>query len=112
MFSSEVVVRGSRNRRGAPRSKTAFDTDLRLDSAATRAPCRIIDISSGGARLRLYQDLAPETAIQIALPVKGLIDAHIVWANGHEAGCRFVRPLDEATVARLQATVTERRAGN
>lgn len=111
MFSSEVLVRGGKCRRDAPRSITAFDTDLRMPSTASRSPCRIIDISSGGARLRLYQDLAPETSIQIALPVQGLVDAHIVWANGSEAGCRFVRPLDDATVRRLQA-VTERGAGN
>ena len=110
MFSSEVLVRRGKCRRVAQRSVTAFDTDLRSGSAS-RSPCRIIDISSGGARLRLYQDLAPETSIQIALPVKGLVDAHIVWANGHEAGCRFDRPLDDATVTRLQAT-TKRGAGS
>lgn len=109
MFSSEVLVRGGKSRREAPRSLTAFDTSLR-SAGASRSPCRIIDISSGGARLRLYQDLAPETSIQIVLPVKGPVDAHIVWANGHEAGCRFDRPLDDATVASLQATVTERRS--
>lgn len=109
MFSSEVLVRGGRSRREAPRSLTSYDTSLRL--AASRSPCRIIDISSSGARLRLYQDLAPETSIQLALPAKGLVDAHIVWANGHEAGCRFDCPLDEPTVARLQATATERGTG-
>ncbi len=107
MFSSEVLVRGGRSRREAARSMTAFDTDLRLNKT-TRSPCRIIDISASGARLRLYQQLDPETSIQLAVPIKGLIDAHVVWANGHEAGCRFDRPLDDATVTVLQATVTER----
>jgi hypothetical protein len=104
-----VLVRPGKNRRLAPRSPSAYDTNLRI--ATMRSPCRIIDISTGGARLRLYRDLAPETSIQIALPAKGLVDAHIVWANGHEAGCRFDRPLDEATVAMLQATATERGGG-
>ena len=111
MFSSEVLVRGGRSRREAPRAMTAVDTSLRQNTAGSRSPCRIIDISASGARLRLYQDLAPETSIQIALPTKGLVDAHIVWANGHEAGCRFDLPLDEPTVARLQATATERGGG-
>ncbi len=111
MFSSEVLVRGGRSRREAPRSLTAFDTSLRHNGAASRSPCRIIDISSSGARLRLYQDLDPETSIQIVLPLKGLVDAHVVWANGHEAGCRFDRPLDDATVAKLQITATERGGG-
>jgi hypothetical protein len=111
MFSSEVLVRGGRSRREAPRSLTAFDTSLRSSSGASRSPCRIIDISSSGARLRLYQDLDPETSIQLVLPVKGPVDAHVVWANGHEAGCRFDRPLDEATVAKLQITATERGGG-
>jgi len=111
MFSSEVLVRGGKSRREAPRSLTAFDTSLRT-ATASRSPCRIIDISAGGARLRLYQDLAPETSIQIVLPLKGPVDAHIIWANGHEAGCRFDRPLDDATVTTLQATVAERGAGS
>ena len=110
MFSSEVLVRGAKNRRAAQRGMAAFDTDLHSGSAS-RSPCRIIDISSEGARLRLYQDLAPETSIRIALPAKGLVDAHIVWANGHEAGCRFDRPLDDATVTKLQAS-TERGTGS
>jgi hypothetical protein len=108
MFSSEILVRDGRSRREAPRRPASIDTSLRC--ATMRSPCRIIDISSSGARLRLYQDLAPETSIQIALPAQGLVDAHIVWANGREAGCRFDRPLDEPTVARLQATATERGA--
>jgi hypothetical protein len=111
MFSSEVVVREGRCRRTAPRHAAAFETQIRLRSAS-RAPCRIIDISSGGARLRLYQDLEPETSIRLALPGCGLVDAHIVWADGREAGCRFDRPLDEATVSMLQASATERGAGS
>jgi hypothetical protein len=112
MFSSEVLVRGGKSRRVAPRNVTAFDTDLRMPSATSRTLCRIIDISSGGARLRVYHDLAPETSIQLALPVKGLVDAHIVWANGNEAGCRFDQPLDDAVVTKLQTTFTERGTGS
>ena len=109
MFSSEVVVRPVGCRRTSVRSLTNFDTSLR--AASMRSPCRIIDISTSGARLRLYQDLAPETSIHISLPGRGLVEAHIIWANGHEAGCRFDRPLDASTVARLQATATERGSG-
>lgn len=103
MFSSEVVVRDGKNRRAAARVGSAFDTDVRGPRGAGRSPCRIIDISSGGARLMIYQDLSPETSIQIALPGKGLVDAHIVWANGREAGCRFDSPLDASTVTTVQA---------
>lgn len=104
MFSSEVVVRDGKSRRASPRVGSAFDTDLRGRQGAARAPCRIIDISSGGARLMIYQDLSPDMSIQIALPGKGLVDAHIVWANGREAGCRFDNPIDAATVTSLQST--------
>ena len=103
MFSSEVFVREGKERRAAPRFGSAFDTVLRGTKSAARSPCRIIDISSGGARLMIYQDLSPETSIQLALPGKGLVDAHIVWANGREAGCRFDSPLDASTVTKLQA---------
>ena len=110
MFSSEVQVRGGQCRRGAPRAATAFDTHMRA-AATSRSPCRIIDISMSGARLRLYQDLAPDTSIRISLPGKGLVDARIVWADGREAGCRFDRPLDEASVSMLQASAERPAAG-
>ncbi|WP_046194487.1 PilZ domain-containing protein, partial [Sphingomonas sp. SRS2] len=103
MYSSEVLVRDGKSRRAAPRVGSAFDTDLRGRQGTARSPCRIIDISSGGARLMIYQDLSPETSIQLALPGKGLVDAHIVWANGREAGCRFDSPIDAVTVTMVQA---------
>lgn len=108
MFSSEVQLREGGSRRAVQRGAAAFDTRFRTPSMAARSPCRIIDISSAGARLRLYQQLDPETSIRLSLPGKGLVDAHIVWADGREAGCRFDRPLDEATVSVLQASATER----
>ena len=103
MFSSEVLVRVGRCRRLAARTAPTLITDLRGPGGATRSPCRIIDISISGARLRLYEEFAPDTSIRIALPGKGLVDAHIVWADGREAGCRFDRPLDAASVEMLQA---------
>lgn len=110
MYSSEVQIRDGDNRRATPRGVAAFDTRYRMPAASSRSPCRIIDISSSGARLRLYQQLAPETSIRLSLPGKGLVDAHIVWADGREAGCRFDRPLDDATVTVLRASATERGA--
>src|SRR5690242_8986365 len=104
MFSSEVLVREGKCRRVAARTATTLDTDLRGATGAARTPCRIIDISSSGARLRLYQEFAPDTSIRLVLPGKGLVDAHIVWADGREAGCRFDRPLDAASVEMLRAT--------
>lgn len=108
MFSSEVLVREGKSRRMAHRHIAGFDSQVGLSSAAARSPCRIIDISISGARLRLYQDLPPDTSIRLSLPGKGLVDATIVWADGREAGCRFDRPLDEASVLRIQADSTER----
>ena len=98
MVSSEVVVRDGKCRRATPRAPTSIDTAIRSAGVARRSPCRIIDISSGGARLRLYEILAPGTSIQIALPGRGLVDASIVWADGREAGCRFEPPIDQATI--------------
>jgi hypothetical protein len=111
MFSSEVLLREGRCRRAALRSASGFDTDLRSASSVSRSPCRIIDISTSGVRLRLYQDLAPNTSIRISLPGKGLVDARIVWADGREAGCSFDRPLDEASVKMLQASAERPAAG-
>jgi len=101
MYSSELVVRDGKCRRAAPRSSAGFDADMRGRGVA-RSLCRVIDISSTGARLRLYQDLEPETSIRLSLPGAGAIDAHIVWANGREAGCRFDEPLDDGTLAALR----------
>jgi hypothetical protein len=104
MFSSEVVLRNGNRRRAAPRSSTACDTLFDRALEATRSPCRIIDISAGGARLRLYVDIEPETKIRLSLPGRGQVDAHIVWANGSEAGCCFDTPLDEMAVTAIMAS--------
>jgi hypothetical protein len=105
MFSSEVVLRHGKSRRAAPRGATAYDTLFGRAAEATRSPCRITDISADGARLRLYVDLAPETGIQLSLPGGKQVDAHIVWANGSEAGCRFDTPLDEGAVKAIMESV-------
>jgi len=104
MFSSEVSLRGGSCRRVSPRTAVAYPATFGTLSSATRSPCRIIDISSGGARLRLYADIAPDTKIRLSLPGARLVDAYIVWADGREAGCRFDTPLEEAVITSLIAS--------
>jgi len=102
MIPSEVLVTGDPCRRRAPRSLAMLDSRFGGASGTTRSPCRIVDISASGARLMLYQDFEPGTAIRLVIPAKGLVDAHIVWGNGREAGCRFDQPLDEAALNLVQ----------
>jgi hypothetical protein len=52
-------------------------------------PCRILDSSGGGLRLRLDRKLALPARVQIVEMAQGLaIEAEVVWSKGQEAGLK------------------------
>lgn len=60
-----------------------------------RALCKVIDISSHGAKLQTYSPLRIGSMIWLTLPTIGQHCATIVWATDFEAGCQFAKPLEE-----------------
>ncbi len=63
------------------------------------APCRLIDVSLGGARVALHQIEAPEpgTEVRVVVPGKGICEAIVVFVNNSlEAGLRFCQQPEPA----------------
>ncbi|MBK5930601.1 PilZ domain-containing protein [Halochromatium salexigens] len=66
------------------------------------APCRLIDVSLGGARVALQQADAPEpgTEVRVVVPGKGICEAIVVFVNNSlEAGLRFCHQPEPAMMS-------------
>lgn len=81
----------SRKDRG-PRVQTSFAAVL-VDSDGGELPVEIIDLSSGGFRLRAGEALVEGESICLRVARYGDFPAQIQWVRGHEAGGRFLEPI-------------------
>lgn len=62
--------------------------DLLYDNQ--RHSAQVIDISAGGAKLKLKRTiLQPKGAVSIDLPFLNQLEATVVWVNGTQCGVKF-----------------------
>ena len=69
-------------------------------------PCRIVDVSDAGLKVRLERQMALPKMVQIVDVALGVaIEAELAWAKGHEAGFkrRGQSSLSGLTPSRLAA---------
>ncbi len=66
-----------------------------------RAVCRVIDLSTTGARLQTYSTLSRGSIICLILPDIGRVEAEVMWSNDFLAGCQFCRPVAQALIDAL-----------
>lgn len=79
------------DRRRFPRKIVNLLTDIWIQGFTF--PCRLVDISLGGARVAMQQTEAPEpgTPVRVIVPEKGICDAIVVFVNESlEMGLRFL----------------------
>lgn len=95
MISSEVSV-VERSRRSEERLPADIRSRYGTGGKPERALCRILDMTTRGARLEVYCDLPPSTVITLKLPFTGTVRAKIMWSKDFEAGCRFLEPIKES----------------
>ena len=57
---------------------------------------RVADLSTTGFRLQSFIKLTPGDSLWIMLPGFEGRRVDVLWTRGHEAGCRFERPLHPA----------------
>ena len=81
----------SRDKR-APRVQTSISAIL-VDSDGGELPIEVLDISSGGFRLRAGELLVVGEQVRLRVPKYGDFQAQIHWVAGHEAGGRFLERL-------------------
>jgi hypothetical protein len=76
----------------SPRVRTSFEAVL-IDSDGGELAVEIVDISSGGFRLRTTEPLIVGEEVRIRVPRYGDFAAQVQWVEGHEAGGRFLEPI-------------------
>lgn len=103
MFSSEVTV-VDRSRRGEQRLPADARARYGTNGLPERALCRILDVTTRGARLEVYCDLPRQTAITLRLPNAETVRARVVWSKDFEAGCRFDEPLKASDLDTIFST--------
>jgi hypothetical protein len=74
-----------------PRIQTSIAAVL-VDGNGGELPVEVIDLSSGGCRMRAKWALT--NGAKVCLKVRhDEFPAEIVWVDGHEAGARFLEPV-------------------
>jgi len=85
------------DQRSAPRI-TLLIRAAKLVSAHGEFVCVIRDVSETGVSLRLFHALPSGAPFEIHFPSGSCYEVEPIWERGHEAGMRFIAPID---VARL-----------
>ena len=76
----------------SPRVRTSFAAML-VDSDGGELPVEVIDLSSGGFRLRTTEALVAGEHVRIRGGRYGDFSAQVQWVEGYEAGGRFLTPV-------------------
>lgn len=75
-----------------PRVRTSI-TAILIDSDGGELPVQVLDLSSGGFRLRAGEPLVSGEQVRLRVPRYGDFPAQIQWVEGHEAGGRFLERM-------------------
>ncbi len=83
----------AKGRRTQARAETSFEATLRHDGE--EYPCKVVDISSGGAKIGLADP--PENGATVSLRIEpfGKIMGRVVWSGKDSAGVRFTDSAGE-----------------
>ena len=75
-----------------PRVRTVIAATL-VDSDGGELSVEVIDLSSGGFRLRAGEQLMAGEKIRLRVPRYGDFRAQLQWVKGNEAGGSFLEPV-------------------
>lgn len=87
-------------RRRAPRAPVSLDAKVGR-GGLDRALCKVVDLSTHGARIETYSAVRRDSMIWLTLPHVGHWAARVVWASDFEAGLEFQIPLSDAEFEQL-----------
>ena len=76
----------------SPRIQTSI-TAVLVDSDGGELPVEVLDLSSGGFRLRCEEVLVIGEQVRLRVARYGDFPAKLQWVRGHEAGGRFLEPV-------------------
>lgn len=81
-------------RRRAPRAPVSLDAKVGR-GGLDRALCKVVDLSTHGAKIETYSAIRRDSIIWLTLPHVGHWAARVVWSSDFEAGLEFQIPLSE-----------------
>lgn len=64
-----------------------------VDSDGGELPVEVLNLSSGGFRLRADEQLVAGETVRLRVPRYGDFRAQLKWVNGNEAGGTFLEPV-------------------
>jgi hypothetical protein len=74
-----------------------------IDVGTERYACSVSDLSPGGAKIRLPQDLATNQRIKLAMPPFGEFEGEVCWVNDACIGIQFA-DTEQSRVAKVIAS--------
>jgi len=83
---------GDREQQRSPRVRTSIAAVL-VDSDGGELPVEVIDLSSGGFRVRAGEPLVIGEEVRLRVERYGDFPAQIQWVEGNDAGGRFLTPV-------------------
>lgn len=97
MSSTDDSELKTESRRQHPRKKVFLRAELRSGNDA--APCDILNLSAGGARISSTLKVSAGSRVILNLEPFGELPGEIVWQNGEEMGINFQK--DPAQIAEI-----------
>lgn len=89
---------GTRRPRGRPERRQALRKHVlwsaQVEVEERLISCAVLDVSLGGARVRLDDGALPQGPLAIAVSRFGTFQAEVVWTQERVAGLRFLEPVD------------------
>ncbi|GAC1583771.1 MAG: hypothetical protein NVS3B5_18390 [Sphingomicrobium sp.] len=76
----------------SPRVATSIGAVL-VDSDGGELSIEVVDLSSGGFRMRAGEQLVVGEGVRLRVPRYGDLKARILWVKGSEAGGSFLEPV-------------------
>ena len=95
LVAAELVERWKERRRFQRKSVLLAVT---LETPHGTVQCIALDLSLGGARIRVHEKLEPLDQVTLALEKFGRFPGHVVWRNVNEAGLQFSDTPEEVAL--------------
>ena len=95
LSAAELVDRWKERRR-FQRKSVLLNATIETPHGAVQ--CVALDLSLGGARIRIHEKLEPLDRVALTLEKFGRFPGHVVWRNASEAGLQFSEPPNEVAV--------------
>ncbi|MEM1318482.1 MAG: PilZ domain-containing protein [Pseudomonadota bacterium] len=89
------------------RQRTLKEGQLSYDDGRISTKCTVRDLSMGGAKLRLPNDITWPNKFRLHVPTDGItVDCEVRWRDGLTMGVEFVSEMQMAGAQRPQMKVT------